>query len=147
MWLKFELALALNKMLVQIEWIQIYFIFFSSLHQDIFEKQELPGGLRLPVTMSNNEGRVKSYKVSTEKTIQPRRQGAYKHPKTCLPEKCRWQNIKGDGLRWGWEWNATTCSPWRSAELNYCSWSSGDEMMAWLLVGMAWPCLTVLLAW
>lgn len=45
---------------------------------------EPSGGLRLPVPMSNNEGRVVSYKAFLEKASQPRRQEAYKHPTPAL---------------------------------------------------------------
>lgn len=48
---------------------------------------KLPVELRLPVTMSNNKGRVDSYKAS-----QPRKQGAYKHSHPVL------YKVQGTGL-------------------------------------------------
>lgn len=76
-----------------------------------------------------------------EEASQPRRQETYKHPKPVLQQGAGDRIIKGKELGWGWEWMLL------HAEFGYCSWSSDDEMMAWLLMGKAWPCLMVLLAW
>lgn len=56
------------------------------------------GDLGLPVPVSNNEGRIESYKAFIEKASQPRRQGAYKHSNPVLQQDTGDSILKGHGL-------------------------------------------------
>lgn len=60
--------------------------------------RETPVGLGLPAAVSSNEDRVESYKAFTEKTIQPRRQSAYKHANPVFQQSAGDRTIKGEGL-------------------------------------------------